>query len=193
MQNSTKKYTAIVIGIVIVLVFGTFWLVTSKQVETPVSPDGAPRVFQKDEEKPKEQPSGKIDEHLTIDNTLRDVNFCGKIYKVKQVIIDGVDVVQRIATFARENKKVNAYPQYKGTGEICEKIQKVYKEQSELKITHQNYGQIEGGDYVYSLTFNDDLSFIISASRNEISEEVSGPEFPDPGLFGVFVPIGTLK
>ena len=41
--------------------------------------------------------SGKIDEHLTIDNTLRDVNFCGKISRVKQVVIDGVDVVQRIA------------------------------------------------------------------------------------------------
>jgi len=44
--------------------------------------------------------SGKIDEHLTINNTLRDVNFCGNIYRVKQVIIDGVDVVQRIAELA---------------------------------------------------------------------------------------------
>jgi hypothetical protein len=41
--------------------------------------------------------SGKIDEHLTIDNTFRDVNFCGTTYRVKQVFIDGVDVVQRIA------------------------------------------------------------------------------------------------
>ncbi|MEY3784352.1 MAG: hypothetical protein RLZZ230_674 [Candidatus Parcubacteria bacterium] len=40
---------------------------------------------------------GKIDEHLTINPTLREVNFCGNTYKVKQVMIDGVDVVQRIA------------------------------------------------------------------------------------------------
>ncbi len=41
--------------------------------------------------------TGKIDEHLTINPTLREVNFCGNNYKVKQVMIDGVDVVQRIA------------------------------------------------------------------------------------------------
>lgn len=46
--------------------------------------------------------SGKIDEHLTINNTLRDVDFCGKTYRVKQVIIDGVDVVQRIAELVRD-------------------------------------------------------------------------------------------
>jgi len=47
--------------------------------------------------------SGVIDEHLTINNELRDVNFCGKIYKVKQVLIDGVDVVQRVAELATNN------------------------------------------------------------------------------------------
>lgn len=41
--------------------------------------------------------SGKIDEYLTIDNTLRNVNFCGTAYQAKQVFIDGVDIVQRIA------------------------------------------------------------------------------------------------
>ena len=42
-------------------------------------------------------PSGQIDEHLFIDNTLREVNFCGKMYQVRQVMIDGVDVMQRVA------------------------------------------------------------------------------------------------
>lgn len=32
----------------------------------------------------------------------RDVAFCGKIYRVKQVIIDGVDVVARIAAIIKE-------------------------------------------------------------------------------------------
>lgn len=51
--------------------------------------------------------SGKIDEHLFIDLALRDVNFCGKTYKVKQVIIDGVDVVQRIAELATNRQIIN--------------------------------------------------------------------------------------
>jgi hypothetical protein len=45
-------------------------------------------------------PSGKIDELLTVVNTLRDVNFCGTIYRAKIVIIDGVDVIHRIAELA---------------------------------------------------------------------------------------------
>ncbi len=48
--------------------------------------------------------SGKIDEHLTINNTLRDLDLCGKIYRVKQVIIDGVDVVQRVAELVSDNQ-----------------------------------------------------------------------------------------
>lgn len=45
----------------------------------------------------------KIDEHLSIDETLRDVNFCGKTYKVRQIMIDEADVVQRIAELATTN------------------------------------------------------------------------------------------
>lgn len=42
--------------------------------------------------------SGKIDEHLTIDNTSRALIFCGVPYQTKQVFIDGVDVIQRVAS-----------------------------------------------------------------------------------------------
>jgi hypothetical protein len=62
--------------------------------------------------------AGKIDEHLTIDNTLRDVNFCGNTYKVKQIMIDGVDVIQRIAEIATNNvisKDLKAGPFKLGT------------------------------------------------------------------------------
>jgi hypothetical protein len=48
--------------------------------------------------------SEKIDEHLTINNELRDVNFCGKTYKVKQVLIDGVDVMQRMAEMTKNSQ-----------------------------------------------------------------------------------------
>lgn len=45
--------------------------------------------------------SGKIDEHLTIDNTLTNVTFCERLtFKSRQIFIDGVDIVQRIAYLA---------------------------------------------------------------------------------------------
>ena len=47
--------------------------------------------------------AGQIDEHLFVDNALREVNFCGKTYLVKQIILDGVDVVQRIGYLATNN------------------------------------------------------------------------------------------
>lgn len=47
------------------------------------------------------QQSGKIDAHLMIDNTLKNITFCGgPTLKTRQVIINGVDVGQRIAQLA---------------------------------------------------------------------------------------------
>jgi hypothetical protein len=45
--------------------------------------------------------SGKIDARLTIDNTYKSVDVCGVLYRGKQVVIDGVDVLQRIAALGR--------------------------------------------------------------------------------------------
>lgn len=53
---------------------------------------------------PREEPADSIparfDEHITIENTLRNMNFCGEIFTAKQIFIDGVDVLQRIAELA---------------------------------------------------------------------------------------------
>ena len=70
-----------------------------------LTPLGTPYVLPPKEASPATTTqSGKIDEHLTINNTLRDVNFCGKTYQVKQVMIDGVDVVQRIAELVTKDQ-----------------------------------------------------------------------------------------
>ena len=45
-----------------------------------------------------------IDEHLTINENLRDVNFCGKILKVKEVTLDGVDIIQKIGELITNDK-----------------------------------------------------------------------------------------
>lgn len=41
--------------------------------------------------------SGKVDQHVTVDPTLKDVTICGAHFKARQVVIDGVDVVQYLA------------------------------------------------------------------------------------------------
>ena len=46
---------------------------------------------------------GQIDENLFVDNTLRDVELCERKYLAKQIIIDGVDVIQRIALIFKES------------------------------------------------------------------------------------------
>lgn len=63
--------------------------------------------------------SGRIDEYLTIDNTLRDVNFCGTRQIARQIFINGVDVVQRIAELATEIKIINLDSKYSLSKEIC--------------------------------------------------------------------------
>ena len=45
------------------------------------------------------------DEHLTIDNTLVPVQFCGQTYQARQVLIDGVNVVERIGEIMLEADK----------------------------------------------------------------------------------------
>lgn len=43
----------------------------------------------------------KIDEHLTIDDTLRDIDFCGTTYQIETVFIDGVDIIKKIADLSQ--------------------------------------------------------------------------------------------
>lgn len=50
------------------------------------------------------QQSGKIDQHLTVDNTLKSISFCGTAFKTRQIIINGVDVGQRIAQLASSDQ-----------------------------------------------------------------------------------------
>lgn len=110
--NNMSKKTLLLLGIILSVVFFAVWFFTPKQIVQiirPVcdpaktdcskfTPDGTPFVRPPEPVSPATTTQvGQIDEHLFIDNTLKDVNFCGKTYHVKQVKIDGVDVVQRIA------------------------------------------------------------------------------------------------
>ncbi len=49
--------------------------------------------------------SGKIDDHLVVDNTLKNITFCsGLTLRTRQIFIDGVDVGQRIAQLASSDQ-----------------------------------------------------------------------------------------
>ncbi len=49
--------------------------------------------------------SDKVDEHLAVGNTLKSVSFCSqKTFKTRQITINGVDVVQRIAQLASNDQ-----------------------------------------------------------------------------------------
>lgn len=48
--------------------------------------------------------SGKIDDHLTVNDTLKNISFCGNLtLKTRQILINGVDVGQRIAQLASDD------------------------------------------------------------------------------------------
>lgn len=133
------------IGIIIVAVLVVFFLVKTpvdKNAPQPCATNTSTDCLKKTPigtsyyVPPKEESSatttqsGKIDEHLKIDNTLRDVNFCGKMYKVKQVMIDGVDVVQRIAEIANDKYSKGREQDVLQANAICGNI--------EFSITRQN-------------------------------------------------------
>ncbi len=68
------------------------------------TPDGTLFVREPQPENPTSTTQvGQIDEHLFIDNALKEVEFCGNSYRVKQVLINGVDVMQRVAELATKN------------------------------------------------------------------------------------------
>jgi hypothetical protein len=115
---------------------------------------------------------GQIDEHLFIDNTLKDVNFCGKTYRVKQVIIDGVDVVQRVAELATVGK-VTEGATIDISKNICDdtKFYSVTKEGLELEYTEGvgggvNVSIIGLGFYI---PFSDHKIYLINGVDGESS------------------------
>ena len=110
-------------------------------------------------------------------------------------MIDGVDVVQRIAELARESKKVPTFPKYKGTNEICEKIINNYTETLELRFGgHKAFPNNSGKEIDYTLGVDNPsisgilFQFDISTSKNTIYE--IGEEGGD---FVERIPIGTIK
>ena len=88
-MENTKNI--IIIGAVVILIGGIFYNIYPKQVEVIKIENLCEGEDCSNIPMPLNPPMGtissnsvqseKIDEHLTIDNTLREVNFCGETYK----------------------------------------------------------------------------------------------------------------
>lgn len=188
-MNSIK--IGVAVCVLILLALGAFWLASSGQrpVETPVpTGDSSPIAENEDWRKTLEQPSGKIDEHLTIDNTLRDVNFCGQMYKVKQVLIDGVDVVQRVAEIATKNLVPKEADPYGDTAErICENVHRNEKDIFETLEVSSAIQVTKGEKAKWYELLTTGFDFSVNANTNEIYE------LDTSGLNDLGNPIGLLK
>ena len=153
--------------------------------------------------------TGKIDEHLTIDPMLRAVNFCGNTYKVKQVMIDGVDVVQRIADIATKGEvaedlksgpfgpslnewNVVSIKKEEMASGICDSIRNsavdgVLGIENVRKINFVDYAKVSQEIYVLSLV---PVTYGVSFGITYVSKDI----YSVSGFDGSFVgPIGKLK
>ena len=80
------------------IALGTILLIGLLIYGNPFSPSLPPEP-----EAPSLPKTGQIDEHLFIDETLKEVTFCGNRYLTKQIILDGVDVMEGLARIVNEN------------------------------------------------------------------------------------------
>ncbi len=178
------------------------------------TPDGTPFVREPQPANPTSTTQvGQIDEHLFIDNALKDVNFCGKTYRVKQVKINGVDVMQRVADLVTKNLlpktfKMGPYAPPAGewtivsnkNGEVAKAICENISLNNPFKLNTQNLATIneilearvfphtnpEQGEQITYLVTAPGFHVVVNSSTNEIftSSDYDG---------SVIGPLGKLK
>jgi len=138
------------------------------------------------------QQSGKIDKYLTINNTLRDVTFCKiKTLKTRQIFINGIDVVQRIANIISNNLKMTDADGYAYGQRVCDAIpsKSIYTK----GILETRDVIIEKGGYEELKNKNDTMYIVnIGPMMYAISPQ-SGAIFEVGGFDGSLTRIGTLQ
>lgn len=107
----------------------------------------------------------KINEPLLINNTTREVIFCGRKYMVKQVILDGVDVVQRIAQLAAEKVDINKNSVTLG-GIICSSLSTNYYEPATLHLSGITTYIGDVGQVIYIIPVTQEIFQIDSTTGN---------------------------
>lgn len=137
--------------------------------------------------------SGKIDARLTVNNTLKEVSFCGKSSKIRQVIIDGVDVGQRLAYLASTDQMGYApggdLPGGESIGRaVCNTLplnvpeMKGVLEMRDVAISKSDDTRAPGNNYGVNIG---NYAFIINPTTNEI--------FNVGAYDGTLVSVGKLR
>jgi len=117
------------------------------------------------------QQSGKIDGHLTVNNTLKDISFCGDLnLKTRQVIINGVDVGQRVAQLASRDQMGRVNNSSIGEG-VCNSMPhniastKGILEMRDVVTFQTSDAKSQGENY---RVYMGDLAFAINPATNKI-------------------------
>jgi len=134
--------------------------------------------------------SGKIDAHLTIDNTLKGVSFCGIPHKTRQVVIIGVDVGQRIAQLASTDQMGKMSNGESFGQAVCNSmphniaVTKGILEMRDVTVFQTDDPRASGeGSYLVNIGA---MSFVV----NPVTNEIFNVDAYDGSLVG---PIGKLK
>ncbi len=141
------------------------------------------------------QSSMVIDEHLTVVDQPRTVNLCGRIYRAGQILVDGIDVVQRVADLATQAKLKGGSP---GLGTslsaaVCQNMSSGAQVSNESSIPNlnvpnpQSYADFElaRGQTVYVVTAGSE-SVIVDPAGNAI--------YIRSGFDGSLIgPVGSLR
>jgi len=114
-------------------------------------------------------PATSDTDDVSDEDSLTLVKFCGKDYYAKEVIINGVNVVQRIGEFA--SKRPSSSP--------CLNLNAV-PAGSILEVTQMPEEKCRGEDIVCLLIAKTDMFFIVNSS----TMKVYVPGFPDSQFYG---------
>jgi hypothetical protein len=117
-----QKQLGILIALILIGI-GGYYVFTERVAETPApvattTPIATENLQNGDDqgESPYTEPDPKLHiskevtldpKIITINNELKDITLCGNTYKTKQVVIDGVDAVQRLAQLLTKDQEMN--------------------------------------------------------------------------------------
>lgn len=194
----SRKNTLLLIAgpIVVSSLAVVFWYSSLRHQE--VTPIGAPYTPPPEEKSTATTTqSGKIDEHLTIDNALREVNFCGTTHLVKQIDINDIDVIKRVVYLAERKMLVingdstvsndfcNAFKQISPSEQIPNPKMTGDLIQVEMKIPDVAIWTNQNGHIMYNI-YLPSWFFSVDSATNDIYL-IGGY---DGSLIG---PVGSLK
>ncbi len=110
------------------------------------------------------------DDHLTINNELTEVNFCGNTYQARQVLIDGVNVVQRIGEILAE-KDEGVAVEYRWCFGISDSKYIYVEDVSAYEVEKTGYDPVVVGidSYIYNM-FLEGYSFDVVLATNSLNQ-----------------------